>query len=218
MLDQKIIDQLTSSAVYKQIELEADARRVEAHRVALEAIMHHEKATRPGIEKARAELTKAEEEVTRLEPGYYRAIEGRNALQSKVASLEYSAGHIREQLTNKLDEHLPAFVKQLELALLFVGNDLRAAFRVKSSWEPLAFGNGRREQVATNQAECDAAQACKDRMLSFCKDLRTKPLPSLEITEALTRELGELRKLARAVNVEIDGRLPEPFGQSGARG
>ena len=108
-IDPKQLEVLIGSDVFKQAQATADAKRIAAHRAAVDALLTHEADT-TALEAARAAVDEARRKLEPVEAAYRKARIELAERESHLQSLAWSREHLAGRLRHEAARHLPEIV------------------------------------------------------------------------------------------------------------
>jgi hypothetical protein len=206
-IDQKQLEALMASEVFKRVQIDADEKRVAAHQAAVDALLTHEADT-AAIDTARAAVDEARRKFEPIETTYRKAAyalhEKESSLKDLTWSHEHTCGHLRKDAAS----HLPPNVGELDRALYFIAHEIRAEFKSRVNQVPMFMG-GNRERITDNNAQVDAALACVESLRVTIAEMAIQPMAEAEIKARLSAECAGLVELAHEAGAMVRHLLPE---------
>ena len=205
-IDQKQLETLMASDVFKAIQTAADAKRLESHRAAVNALLAKESDTTE-IDAARVAVDEARRKFEPILANYRKAAFSLSEKEINLRDLASSHENTCGQLRRATESHLPDIVHHTESALGFVAHEIRNSLTVQTMQERDWKGSVR-NRYESNQGAIDEALAQVEAMRELLARFALEPLPLDEIIQTLSTEAATLIKLSKDCGASAAHHLP----------
>ena len=205
-IDPKKLELLLNSDAFKAAEAAADAKRMEAHRLAVDKLLAHE-ADVATLDAARAAVAEVRRKFEPAEAAHRKASIALIEKESNLRSMEWSHDHNASRLRNDAADHLPAIVPATESALYFAAHEIRNALSVQAVAER-DWKGATRSRYESNAAAVDAALVQVEMLRELLAEFTLDPAPAESIREKLATEAGRLIDLAKQCGAAVAHHLP----------
>jgi hypothetical protein len=205
-IDPKQLEVLIGSDVFKQAQAAADAKRMEAHRAAVDKLLAHESDVAE-IDAARAAVDEARKKFEPVATSYRKASFALADKEENLRDLERSHEHTASRLRHAAARHLPAIVPTTEWALNFAAHEVRNSLTVQAVAER-NWNGASRNRYESNAADVDAALVQVEKLRELLAEFALDPAPAESIRQRLATEAGRLIDLAKQCGAAVAHHLP----------
>jgi hypothetical protein len=201
------LEVLLNSEIYKDVVRQADAKRLEAHRAAVDVLLEHQTDTGK-LDACIAATEKARKEFEPRQAAYNKAL--MVLIRAEVEQADTSRSHesISGRLRAEAVKHAPEILRRFDAALYQIPAVIRAAYTTRSHHEPLTLG-GTRAVYADNLQQIEAATAQVEACRELIAELEVRPMPQDEVMAMLSAEATKLILLAKEAGALVAYYLPE---------
>lgn len=201
------LEVLLNSEIYKDVLRQADAKRLAAHRAAVDALLEFE-ADSAKLDECIAAIGKARKEFELRQIAYNKALAGLIHAEAERVETSLSRESISGRLRTEAAKHAPEVLRRFDAALHQISAAIRAAYTRHSHHEPLTIG-GTRAVHSDNLAQVDAAIAQADACRELIAELEVRPMPHDELLALLSADVAKLIRLAEETGALVAFWLPE---------